>query len=37
MLTKHIVDEQQMTAQMYQDNWDWGGWDWGRWGHGWWR
>ena len=37
MLAKHLADEQQMTAQMYQDNWDWGGWDWGRWGRGGWR
>lgn len=37
VLAKHIVDEQQMTAQMYQESWDWGGWDWGPWGGGWWR
>ena len=37
VLTKKIVDEQQMTAMTYQDNWNWGGFDWGPWGHGWWR
>jgi hypothetical protein len=37
VLTKNIVDEQQMTAMTYQDGWDWGGWDWGPWGGGWWR
>jgi hypothetical protein len=37
VLAKHIADEQQLTAQMYQDRWDWGGWDWGPWGRGWWR
>jgi hypothetical protein len=36
LFTQHIADEQQMTATMYQDRWDWGGWDWGPWGPGWW-
>lgn len=37
VLTKKIVDEQQMTAMTYEDGWNWGGWDWGPWGRGWWR
>jgi hypothetical protein len=37
VLAKHLANEQQMTAQMYQDRWDWGRWDWGPWGGGWWR
>ena len=26
MFAKQIADEQQMTAVMNQDNWDWGPW-----------
>jgi len=37
VLTKQLLDEQQMTALTYQNNWDWGRWDWGPWGGGWWR
>ncbi|MDB5458449.1 MAG: hypothetical protein JWO72_190 [Caulobacteraceae bacterium] len=37
VLARKIVDEQQMTAMMYQDNWDWGGWDWRPWGRAGWR
>ncbi len=37
MLTQHFLDEQQMTAAMYQNAWDWSGWNWGPWGRGWWR
>ena len=28
MFAKQIADEQQMTAVMNQDNWDWGPWGW---------
>jgi len=37
IFARNIANEQQMTAEMYQDRWDWGGWDWGPWGPGWWR
>jgi hypothetical protein len=37
MFQKNIADEQQLTAEMYQGPWIWGGWDWGPWGpRGWW-
>jgi hypothetical protein len=36
VFTRQIADERQMTASMYQDQFDWGGWNWGPWGPGWW-
>jgi len=38
MFDKNLADEQQLTAQMYQNNWGWEGWSWGPWGWGppWW-
>ena len=29
-LDKSLADEQQLTAQVYQNSWAWGGWNWGR-------
>src|SRR6185437_6094166 len=29
---RHIADQQQLTAQMYQSRWDWSRWRWGPWG-----
>jgi hypothetical protein len=34
MFQQHIADEQQLTAEMYNQPWGWGGWDWGPWGYG---
>ena len=34
VFTRNIVNEQQLNAEIYQDNWEWGGWDWGPWGPG---
>jgi hypothetical protein len=37
VFTRNIVNEQQLTAETYSDQWDWAGWDWGAWGsRGWW-
>jgi hypothetical protein len=37
VFTRNIVNEQQLTAETYGDQWDWAGWDWGAWGpRGWW-
>ena len=37
VFTRNIVDEQQLTAETYSDQWNWAGWDWGAWGpRGWW-
>jgi hypothetical protein len=36
VFTRNIVDEQQLTAETY-DQWNWDGWDWGAWGPGRWR
>jgi hypothetical protein len=37
VFTRNIVNEQQLTAETYGDQWDWAGWDWGAWGYGgWW-
>jgi hypothetical protein len=37
VFTRNIVDEQQLTAETYNDQWNWAGWDWGAWGpRGWW-
>jgi hypothetical protein len=37
LFTRNIVDEQQLTAETYSDQWSWAGWDWGAWGpRGWW-
>ncbi len=34
---RRIADQQQLTAQMYQGQWNWSGWDWGPWGpRAWW-
>jgi hypothetical protein len=32
VFTRNIVDEQQLTAETYNDQWNWDGWDWGAWG-----
>jgi hypothetical protein len=37
VFTRNIVNEQQITAETYSEQWDWAGWDWGVWGRrGWW-
>lgn len=37
VFTRNIVDQQQLTAETYSDQWNWAGWDWGAWGPGgWW-
>lgn len=36
MFQQHLADEQQMTAMLYQNSWDWNRWNWGPWGPGWW-
>ena len=37
VFTRNIVNEQQLTAETYSDQWSWAGWDWGAWGpRGWW-
>jgi hypothetical protein len=37
VFTRNIVDEQQLTAETYSDQWNWAGWDRGAWGpRGWW-
>jgi hypothetical protein len=37
VFTRDIVNEQQLTAETYSDQWDWAGWDSGAWGsRGWW-
>jgi len=36
VFTRNIANQQQMTAETYQDQWNWGGWNWGPWGPGWW-
>jgi hypothetical protein len=35
VLNKKLVNEEQMTAMMYQDGWDWDRFDWGPWGGPW--
>jgi len=37
VFTRNIVNEQQLTAETYSDQWDWAGWDWGAWGYRGWR
>jgi hypothetical protein len=32
MFEKNLADQQQLTAQMYQNSWYWDGWSWGPWG-----
>jgi len=32
VFTRNIVNEQQLTAETYSDQWSWAGWDWGAWG-----
>jgi hypothetical protein len=37
VFTRNIVNEQQLTAETYSDQWSGAGWDWGAWGpRGWW-
>ena len=36
MFQQHLADQQQMTAMMYQNAWNWNGWNWEPWGPGWW-
>jgi hypothetical protein len=37
VFTRNIVNEQQLTAETYSDQWNWTGWDWGVWGPRGWR
>jgi hypothetical protein len=37
VFTRNIVNEQQLTAETYSDQWNWAGWDWGVWGPRGWR
>jgi hypothetical protein len=32
VFTREIVNEQQLTAETYSEQWNWSGWDWGAWG-----
>jgi hypothetical protein len=38
VFTRDIVNQQQLTAEIYSDPWSWDGWNWGPWGGpGYWR